>query len=191
MPEDHAILGAKNDYLTGEHDKIIKTFRVANEFLENTNISEIIARGNQRNSLREIHRVVYLVEKITNESMVICKNSFSLNYSENLIPAHEFTNPWRELDEISQYVRFQKPNSEEILRFMAVKKTDEKVNFLRSCENSKNEFSIVKDYTGLNFFVKSVAWPGFVNYFRANSPIFGHIYFGTGLKNVDLHFTIN
>jgi len=44
---------------------------------------------------------------------------------------------------------------------------------------------------GVNCFVKSNIWPGLVNYFRANSQLFGHVYFGNGLKRKDLHFISN
>lgn len=189
--EDLRVLANQREYLTGEHDKIIQQFRTTNDFLENTNAEEIIKRGNQRSSLREIHRVAYLVQTITRESNLVPKNAFELNYSESLIPVKDFVNPWSELGNLESFRRFRRPSSQGILRFMAFKDREEGTDFLERVEESGALFALGKDVYGLNYFVKSTVWPGFVNYFRANSGICGHLYFGYGLRNADLHFTLN
>ncbi len=38
--------------------------------------------------------------------------------------------------------------------------------------------------------VRSLLWPGFVGYHRANSAIFGYTYIGSGIKNSDLPFLL-
>ena len=38
--------------------------------------------------------------------------------------------------------------------------------------------------------LRSRAWPGFTAYARANTPIYGSLYIGTGIKQVDLPFMI-
>ena len=75
-PQSVNIFENRNDYLTGEHDKILKAFESTNKFLENTNIEEIIKKGNKKQNVREIHRVSYLVAKITEESFVVPKCAF-------------------------------------------------------------------------------------------------------------------
>lgn len=184
------MLGAQRDYLTGEHDKIIQKFRSGNEYLENTNLQEIVRRGNQKLSLREIHRVAYLVQTITAEAMLVPKDSFTLNYADKLAPVGGFMCPWKELGEVRNYARFVRPSEEDVLRFVALSAKGQKVSYLHDAVGCENQFSVAKDAMGLNFWVKSMVWPGFVNYFRANSDTFGHVYFGHGLKNRDLHFTL-
>ena len=183
FPEDHKILSGLSEYLTGEHDKIIQKFRTTNEFLENTNINEIIKRGNERTSLREIHRVAYLVNKITEDSALVPKGFLALNYADNLIPTQGFANPWKELDSLENYCIFRKPSADSLNRYLALCDGEKKIDFLQTCLRKESEFTILKDALGVNFYVKSVVWPGFVNYFRANSNIMGHLYFGYGLKN--------
>ena len=191
QPEDFPILAAQRDYLTGEHDKIIKKFRNTNDYLENTNLAEIVQRGNQKTSLREIHRVAYLVQTITREALLVPEGAFSLNYAESLVPTPNFVCPWKELGDLKTFCRFFKPSDENVLKFMALTSKGEKCQFLEKAENCESQFTILKDAMGLNFWVKSMVWPGFVNYYRANSDVFGHVYFGNGLKTWDLHFTLN
>jgi len=40
-------------------------------------------------------------------------------------------------------------------------------------------------------FVKSLKWPGFINYFSIGSGDFGFLYFGNGIENKDLEFLLN
>lgn len=133
----------------------------------------------------------YLVQTITNESLLVPQGAFSLNFADNLTPAASFVCPWEELGDLKNFCRFSKPSGESILRFMALTSKGETVDFLEKAVDCKDQFSTTKDAMGLNFWIKSLKWPGFVNYFRANSPVFGHLYFGYGLKNADLHFTLN
>lgn len=190
QPEDHAVLAQQRDYLTGEHDKIIQKFRTGNDYLENTNLQEIVRRGNQKTSLREIHRVAYLVQTITSEALLVPHNSYSLNYADKLAPTEGFQCPWKELGEVGRFCRFVRPSEDKVLRYIALASKGQKVSYLEEATGAEDQFSVLKDAMGVNFWVKSMVWPGFVNYFRANSATFGHVYFGNGLKNKNLHFTL-
>lgn len=189
--EDAPVLAAQRDYLTGEHDKIIQRLRGTGEFLENTNLAEIVRRGNQRSSLREIHRVAYLVQTITAECSLVPKGAFSLNYADNLTLSPGFRCPWRELGSVAAYCRFARPGPEEVLRAMALRTEGGRCELLQGAEGLEGEFSVLKDSSGVNYWLASLKWPGFVNYFRANSTEFGHVYFGNGLRKADLPFTLN
>ena len=59
---------------------------------------------------------------------------------------------------------------------------------LENAKKNERRFTVSSDYSGLNFFLKSNIWPGFINYYRANSAEFGHLYFGNGLKMMDFDF---
>jgi len=164
---------------------------MTNEFLENTNVEEIVKRGNQRSSLREIHRVSYLVQTITEESLLVPKGSFALNYNENLIYSKDYNNPWKELRSLDNYCVFKKPKGDSIMRYMALRSKDNNIDFLEDSKDAGSKFTILQDHLGVTYFVKSIVWPGFVGYLRANSNVLGFIYFGYGLKNSDLYFTLN
>jgi radial spoke head protein 9 len=38
--------------------------------------------------------------------------------------------------------------------------------------------------------IRSLVWPGYVSYHRANSRVFGGVYMGTGIQNYDLPFIV-
>jgi hypothetical protein len=119
-PENFAILDERNDYLSGEHDKILKSFKQVNEFLENTNVNEIIKRGNQKQSIREIHRVAYLVSKINDEAVLVPRGLFQLDYSEKLSPVNDQNVNLASLSNIEGYLHFKQPNANEIHRFLGI-----------------------------------------------------------------------
>ena len=117
-PENFPILEARNDYLSGEHDKILKSFRQVNEFLENTNVGEIIKRGNQKQSIREIHRVAYLVTKINEEAVLVPRSAFQLDYSDRLSTASHMTINLKALENIEGYVQFKQSSQQELHRYL-------------------------------------------------------------------------
>lgn len=116
--EDFAFLDSQNDYLSGEHDRVLKSFRQTNEFLENTNVNEIIKRGNQRPNLREIHRVSYLVMRITEEGVIVPKNAFDIDYADRLASCRNFKVPDSAPTEFSAFVQFRRPNKEEVDEYL-------------------------------------------------------------------------
>ena len=65
-------------------------------------------------------------------------------------------------------------------------------NFLDEVSADKPNFcwSIIKDTTQTVSTLRSQLWPGYYAYHRANTPIFGSVYIGDGIKNIDLPFMI-
>jgi len=51
-------------------------------------------------------------------------------------------------------------------------------------------WSLQSDNSKTQITLRSLLWPGFVAYHRANSPIFGYAYFGNGIRNDDLPFLL-
>lgn len=47
-------------------------------------LTSVIKKGNQKKDLREIHLVGFLVRKITEDSAVIPKSSFYLDFNNNI-----------------------------------------------------------------------------------------------------------
>lgn len=65
-------------------------------------------------------------------------------------------------------------------------------DFLDSIELDfpKKAWSIVTDCTGTVATLRSQLWPGYYAFHRAYTNIYGSIYIGTGVKNLDLPFMI-
>jgi radial spoke head protein 9 len=51
-------------------------------------------------------------------------------------------------------------------------------------------WSITLENGGNVVFLKSLLWPGFFFFHVLNSPKYGHIYVGTGVKNADLGYML-
>ena len=51
-------------------------------------------------------------------------------------------------------------------------------------------WSIIKDTTQTVATLRSQLWPGFYSYHRSNTPLYGSVYIGDGIKNIDLPFMI-
>jgi len=117
-PENYPILEARNDYLSGEHDKILKSFRQGNEFLENTNVTEIIKRGNQKPSVREIHRVAYIVQKINEDAVLVPKSLIELDFSDrmSIVPGQQID--LKSFSSLESYARFKKPSQSHLHAFL-------------------------------------------------------------------------
>lgn len=54
----------------------------------------------------------------------------------------------------------------------------------------KNCWSLVKDCADSVSTVRSLLWPGYYAFHRVNTPIFGGVYVGYGIRNQDLPFML-
>ncbi len=117
-PDNYQIFEARNDYLSGEHDKILKSFRPGNEFLENTNVNEIIKRGNQKPSVREIHRVSYIVQKINEEAVLVPKRLFELDFGDRLALIPSLQINLGSVGRLESYAHFKKPSQPHLHAFL-------------------------------------------------------------------------
>jgi radial spoke head protein 9 len=54
----------------------------------------------------------------------------------------------------------------------------------------KGSWNILKDTSGTVAIVRNKLWPGYYAYHRINTPVFGGVYIGNGIKNLDLPFMI-
>ena len=65
-------------------------------------------------------------------------------------------------------------------------------NFLDdiSADFPKNSWSLVKDTTGSVANLRNNLWPGFYSFHRVNTPVFGSLYIGNGIRNNELPFMV-
>jgi radial spoke head protein 9 len=59
-----------------------------------------------------------------------------------------------------------------------------------SLDYPKGTWSIQKDTTEQVAIIRNKLWPGYYAYHRVKTPIYGGVYIGNGLKNLDLPFLI-
>jgi radial spoke head protein 9 len=65
-------------------------------------------------------------------------------------------------------------------------------NFLDdiSADFPKGSWSLVKDTTGSVANLRNNLWPGFYSFHRVNTPVFGSLYIGNGIRNNELPFMV-
>ena len=68
----------------------------------------------------------------------------------------------------------------------------ERLDFMDSIDQDsiKKSWSIQTDESGCEVTVRSLLWPGYVGYHRANSCVFGGVYMGNGIQSHDLAFIL-
>lgn len=54
----------------------------------------------------------------------------------------------------------------------------------------KDSWTVHTDESKTEATVRSLAWPGYVGYHRANSSVFGGVYMGCGVRCEDLPFLV-
>jgi len=93
---------------------------------------------------------------------------------------------------VSNYQHFRSPLSEEKREYIARGDATFKRDFLDPIEKDfpVGAWSLHTDSSRTQVTVRSLLWPGYLTYHRANSNIFGYCYFGNGIKNSDLPFII-
>lgn len=65
-------------------------------------------------------------------------------------------------------------------------------NFLDPVASDKPNqcWSIISDATNSVATLRSQLWPGYYGYHRCNTHIYGSVYIGDGIKNIDLPFML-
>jgi radial spoke head protein 9 len=104
-----------------------------------------------------------------------------------LTPTHElrYNDSFKGLDlkgltDLNNYQHFRAPQTKEKQEFIARDDALFHFNFLDPVVGDlpKGSWSLQTDSSKTNSTVRSLLWPGFVGYHRANSNIFGYAYFG-------------
>ncbi len=186
---DKEILSSKNGYLSGEHDKLVHSFEKTDDYFDPNDFESIIKKGNQKQNLKEIHRVSFLVEQITKEGAVFPKEAFFIDFNNNLDFERNFRMTRDQAYSLDNYRHFWKPEEKKINKYLSLRR-DKNIELFDRIETQKY-FNLGKDFTGSKVNIKSMLWPGLVSCYRTNSPHFGFLYFGHGLKNKDIEFLLN
>ena len=95
-----------------------------------------------------------------------------------------------DLNKKEKYVHFRPVENQEKKDKIAMGKAVLDFEFLDSIADDpiKDSWSIHVDSTKTTSSIRSVVWPGYFAYCKANSDQFGGVYIGYGIKNVDIPF---
>jgi len=141
----------------------------------------------------ELDRLCFVVRALENDCNVVPEGSFKLT------PIHEVRRNEnfkglnsQELTAISKYQHFRNVQLQEKKEFIERDDALFYPNFLDSLDYDlpRGAWSIHLDCSKTIATIRSLLWPGYVAYHRANTLVFGGCYIGDGIKNKDLPFMI-
>ena len=93
---------------------------------------------------------------------------------------------------LNGWVHFREVQNKKQIDLIARQEAVFSNEFLDDVSADKPNFcwSIIKDTTQSVATLRSQLWPGYYGFQRSNTPIYGSVYIGDGIKNIDLPFMI-
>lgn len=182
--EEKRVFSNFNEYVTGEHDRIVHRFQNGEHSAE-----EGSKKNAHRVALKEIHLVSALVEKITS-SALIPKRSLALDFANCV----ELNDLFRlKSIEISDFVflKLSEVDAISVFKFKTAQSKDHtaELDYFKETQSSADEFACETDMLQVVAYFRSLRWGGLVSFARLNTNFFGFVYFGYGLERRDLLFS--
>jgi radial spoke head protein 9 len=201
-----------NDFFSGEPNKILENLETpAGENEDEEKQEEPAGEDDQENkdlvdteseddeikvppkNMTELHRLSFVIMAIENDCQVVPIGSVKLT------PLHEvrkneafkgLTHDNAFLEE--SYLHFRSAQTKEKKELIQKDDAIFRQDFLESIaqDDIKGSWSVQPDTTRTQVIIKSLQWPGYYAYHRLKSKIFGGLYIGDGIKNVDLPFML-
>lgn len=180
-------------FFTGQHEKILVNL-AGDQLTESQQEEEDEEHIKDKpKNFTELDRLAFVVRKIDHDCALAPVGAFKLTPTHELRYNDSFKGlKIEEISTIVNYQHFRAPESQEKKDFIARDDALFHFNFLDPLEKDipKGCWSIQSDASKTNVTVRSLVWPGFTGYHRANSNIFGNIYIGNGIRNCDLPFLL-
>ena len=173
-------------YFTGEYDRVL--IQVSGQPIV---VDEDIVIPPK--PVTELDRLAYVVYTIEDQSQVVPKSSYKFSPLQEVKRNEAFQGLSREKGfSLEGYQHFRPIQQKEKL---AIAQRGEAVYndaFLDEITQDlpKNSWSIVSDITESVAILRSLLWPGYYSYHRVNTPLFGGVYLGYGIRNHDLPFML-
>ncbi|KAM3137738.1 hypothetical protein pb186bvf_010158 [Paramecium bursaria] len=169
---------------------------------KNDDDSDVEVKPPPKNFL-EVDRLSYIVQAIEFDCAIVPVGAFRLT------PTHElrYNDSFQGLNQqqardLNNFQHYRAPtdqdkkelicNFHEIIFKIARDDALFHYNFLDplSIDEPKGQWNIQSDSSKNYITVRNLQWPGFIGYHIANTPAFGYVYFGDGIKNIDLGFQL-
>lgn len=141
----------------------------------------------------ELNRLSHVVHHIENNCSVVPRGSFKFTPLKETIRNEAFRglskdnafslNNWQHFRPVSQPEKVSLMQRDESVYNNGFL-DDVVADFPKSC------WSLVKDCTESIANLRNTLWPGFYAFHRVNTPIYGSLYIGYGLRNNDLPFLV-
>jgi radial spoke head protein 9 len=184
-----------NSYFIGNPDIILIKYDTATQ-LNVYDADEQISNGTftpklRRKNLTESDRLSYIVRSIDNDTNIIPVGGMKMLPIREMRRNDLFSGlTCDEIGEIGKYMHFRKPQYQNKIDLIAMGKATFDFNFLDNIQDTpiKNCWSVQINSSKTVSSIRSLLWPGYYAYHKANTDMFGGVYFGYGIRNVDIAF---
>ena len=180
-----------NTYFIGNPDIILEKY----ESEQNKNLDEVIGDTFKpklkKKNMTETDRLSFVVRTIDHDTSVVPVGGFKMLPINELRRNDLFEGLNSEdLNKKEKYVHFRPVESQEKKDKIAMGKAIFDFEFLDSIVDDpiKDSWSIHVDSTKTTSTLRSLVWPGYFAFCKANSDQFGGVYIGYGIKNIDIPF---
>ena len=181
-----------NTYFIGNPDIILEKY----DSEKINNLDDEMAGDNfkpktKKKNMTETDRLSYVVRAIDRDTSVAPVGGFKMMPINELRRNDLFEGLNSEdLDKKEKYVHFRPVENQEKKDKIDMGKAVLDFEFLDSIVDDpiKDSWSIHVDSTRTISSLRSLIWPGYFAYCKANSNEFGGVYFGYGIKNIDIPF---
>ena len=180
-----------NTYFIGNPDVILEKFSDNKNININEQIGDIFKPNLKLKNLTESDRLSFVVRTIEHDTSIVPLGGFKM------LPINEIRRndlfeglSSDELDKIENYFHFRKIESQNKRDMIDMGKAVFDFSFLDSLsdDNLKGAWSIQTDSAKTVCNIRSLVWNGYFAYHKANTNLFGSVYIGYGIKNMDIPF---
>ena len=181
-----------NTYFIGNPDIILEKYdseKINN--LDDEMTGDNFKPKSKKKNMTETDRLSYVVRAIDRDTSVAPVGGFKMMPINELRINDLFEGLNSEdLDKKEKYVHFRPVENQEKKDKIDMGKAVLDFEFLDSIVDDpiKDSWSIHVDSTRTISSLRSLVWPGYFAYCKANSNEFGGVYFGYGIKNIDIPF---
>ncbi len=181
-----------NTYFIGNPDIILEKYDSENTTnLDDELIGDSFKPKLKKKNMTETDRLSFVVRAIDRDTSVVPVGGFKMLPINELRRNDLFEGLNSEdLDKKEKYLHFRPVENQEKKDKIAMGKAVFDFEFLDNIADDpiKDSWSIHVDSTKTISTLRSLVWPGYFAYCKANSDQFGGVYFGYGIKNIDIPF---
>ena len=144
-------------------------------------------------NLTELDRLAFVVKAIENDCQVVPVGSIKLTPLHEVRKNEAFKGLTSETAFLEEsYLHFRSAQTKEKKELNQKDDAIFRSDFLESIDQDeiKGSWSVQPDTTKSQVIIKSLLWPGYYAYHKLKSKIFGGVYIGDGMKNVDLPYML-
>lgn len=174
---------------TGEFDRVVIDAQGKSEYFQiDKQNTELPAKG-----VTELDRLAYAVHAIENDCQVVPVTSFKMTPIKEVRRNEAFRGLKKDqVFQLDSYMHFRKPITKDKKEQLERDEAIYNHRFLDELTTDlpQGSWNLLKDTSEQVAILRNKLWPGYFAYHRVNTPIYGGIYFGNGIKNLDLPFMI-